>query len=397
MIQNNNLSVLPFYDKLEQQHKNKPYAFGAIYPLITPEDTLLPFQVMREHREETITGVDLHEEYYANRYNGFYLNRNGLQQAAAGFDVIAFSFPKLNAYSAYINVYNAKRVYADAVIAMAEDIEGNRAFLEAPDDYNDTWVLPENTLYLYVQIKATGTEGEVLGTIKNVVPIKSVSLYDRNGIFVRSITSQMQAAGLKVVKSVNADRDIIIFPANTKLNLQLESGVHYMLMSDGMQTWYSEMFCVVQDISQYLKLEWWDNKDLVFDSGEILYNYVTNPIIGETVKYRNVLYLDTDIGKPEYKFDEEGKERDGYFFAEKQLSEKVYKFTFIAPEFVCDVIRLIRLSDNIVITKNNINYIPDTFLAEVKWQEQGDLAGVDVEFETNTVVKKIAAAWPKIK
>lgn len=395
MIQNNNFSVLPFYDKLERQHKNKPYAFGAIYPLITPADKLLPFQVMREHREETITGVNMREEYYHNRYNGYYLNEDGLQQAEVGFDVLAFCFPELNAYSAHINVYNANRAYADAVIAIAEDADGNRAFLSVPDDYNDTWVLPKNTKYLYVQIKAVGSEGEVLGTIKNVVLVKSISLYNKDHAFIHNVTSQMLKAGLRVIKSENSEHDIIMFPAESDIDLSLSSGVYYMLMSDGIQTWYSEMFCIVQDINSYLKIEWWDNNNLVFDSGEIIYKHVVNTITGETAEYRNVIYLDTDIGKPDYKFEEDGKERDGYFFAEKQLSEKVYRFTFVAPEYLCDAIRFIRLSDNVQIYKNGIDYIVDSFLADVAWQEQGDLAAVDVEFRTNTVVKKIAAAWPK--
>ena len=396
MIQiNNNFSVLPFYDKLAQQHRFKPYAFGATYPLITPADTLLPFQLIREHREEIIEDFDILEAYYANRYIGYYLNMDGLQQAEIGFDVVKFYFPELNICSVYINVNNADRVYNDAVIAIAEDIDGNKTVLQVDGDYKDTWELPKNTLYLYVQIKATGSEGKILGTVKNLFPIKSIGIYNKDGVFVRDITQQMLEAGLKVFESEYYEYDIIAFPAKTDMNLQLPSDTYYMLISDDVQTWYSETFSVVQDISKYLKIEWWDNDNLVFDSGEIVYKRIINAYTNEIFDYKNTIYLCTDIGKPEYKFEEDGKERDGYFFAEKQLSEKVYKFTFIAPEFICDAVRFIRLSDNIKITRSDVEYIPDSFLAEVNWQEQGDLAAVDVEFRTNTVVKKIAAAWPK--
>ena len=34
-------------------------------------------------------------------------------------------------------------------------------------------------------------------------------------------------------------------------------------------------------------------------------------------------------------------------------------------------------------------YIADSFLITPKWQDQGDLAGVEAEFETDTVIKKI--------
>lgn len=382
MIQkNNSLSVLPFYDKLGLQHRFKPYAFGAIYPLIADASTLLPFQFAREYDAEDF---QLRVNY---EYESYYLTKNGLTYAQSGFNVTSYDVDP-EVYAVKIDVYNANRVYNDAVVAIAQDANGNKTLLQVSEtEYNGTWVLPEGTTYLLVQTRATGSNGTVTGISKNTMPIQSIKLYDKNDKFIKDLTQGFMTAGLTDIDAPSMGCSISVFPAFSPVtSSKLAEGVYYLIVSDGIRTWYSEMFNVVNDTHQYVKIEWWDNQDLVFDSGKIIY---------ENPSFRNILYLDTNIGKPEYKFEEDGKERDGYFFAEKQLSEKVYKFVFIAPEYVCDAVRFVRLSDNIVISKGDAVYNVDSFLAEMNWQDQGDLADVDVEFRTGTVAKKIAAAWPK--
>ena len=101
----------------------------------------------------------------------------------------------------------------------------------------------------------------------------------------------------------------------------------------------------------------------------------------------------TELGKPEYQFEEEGEDRDGYFFPEKRISEKTYRCTILASEYLCDVMRLIGLSDYVRVTdKYGRKYDCDTFLITPEWQTQGDLASIEIEFETDTVVKKIGQA-----
>lgn len=208
----------------------------------------------------------------------------------------------------------------------------------------------------------------------------TVFLHDRNGTQIANITTQMYQTGLQVVPFAAFGYDIIVYPGLMPMNITTPEGLYYARITDGVQTWYSEMFTIVRDISGYLKIEWWDVDNLVFDAGQIVYK---NPA------FRNVLYLCTEIGKPEYTFEEDGETRDGYFFPEKQISEKTYKFTFLAPEFICDAIRLIRLSDHVNIYAKGQVYDCDTFLITPKWQTQGDIASVEAEFQCATVVKKI--------
>ena len=268
MTQNNNISVLPWYNSLGEQNHRKSYAYGAIYPLIAPADILLPFQIMRPTRSNGIT---------------------------------------------------------------------------------------------------------------------SVMLYDKTGTTVANITQPMVEAGLQVVRFQTLGYDVILYPATLPMPINMLDGIYYMRLSDGVQTWYSEMFTVVQDVSGYVKVQWWDIENLVFDAGQIVY---TNPT------YKNTLYLCTELGKPEYEFEEEGQDRDGYFFPEKQISTKKYKCTILAPEYLCDVMRFIRMADYIRVRDKYGNvYNCDTFLITPKWQTQGDLASVEIEFKTDTVVKKIGRGY----
>lgn len=268
MIQNNynnNLSVLPWYASKEEQNHRKSYAYGNIYPLFSPPDKLLPFQILKE----------------------------------------------------------------------------------------------------------TGT-----------VRAFSISIYDKDDKLVAILSQEMVNDQVRNVRFPDYGYDVIVCPGMFSLGMGLADGIYYAVLIDSYQNqrWYSEMFTVVQDLSPYLKVEWWNRDDLVFDAGRIVYK---NP------QFKNVLYLKTELGKPEYVFEEEGEERDGYFFPEKQISEKTYKCTALAPEYLCDAMRLIRMADYVRVTdKYGRVYDCDTFLITPKWQEQGDLASVEMEFETATVVKR---------
>ena len=230
-------------------------------------------------------------------------------------------------------------------------------------------VVPMQYLVPFQLMRTTRTNG-----------ISYVRLYDKDGILKADITQPMVESGLQIVRFAALGYDVIVFPANFPLNLSIAEGFHYLTISDGVQIFYSEMFTVMQDVSCCLTIEWYDIDNMVFDAGQIVYR---NPA------FKNRLYLNTQLGKPEYPFEEEGENRDGYFFPEKQISEKTYKFVFLAPEYLCDVIRFIRMSDYVTVTNLGQSYDCDTFLVTPKWQTQGDLASVEAEFETATVVKKI--------
>lgn len=265
MIQkNNNFSVLPFYSSIDEQNHKKKYAYGNVYPLFTPKDRILPFQIVRDARANVIT---------------------------------------------------------------------------------------------------------------------SAVMYEFGGGSPKNILAPMIETGLQIFKYPEHGVDVIVYNASLPMAIDARPGRFYLVLSDGVETWFSEVFTVVVDMAAYLKIEWYDENDLIFDAGIVSYK---DPL------FRNTVYFANELGKPEYLFTEEAKDRDGYLFPEKMISEKVYKTNILAPEFLCDVMRFIRLSDYVLVTDNyGRTYDCDSFLITPKWETQGDIASVEIEFQTKTVVKKI--------
>ncbi len=208
-----------------------------------------------------------------------------------------------------------------------------------------------------------------------------VRLYKADGTLVETITQQMRDAGLLIKRYQSYGYDTIIFPAIVPMQTFTQIGQYYIALSDGVETWYSDIFTVVDNISDYLMIKWYCEEDMYYRGGVITY---AEP------KFINTLYLNTQLGKPEYPFTEESEERDGLLFSTKQYTEKTYKFTCLASEALCDVMRLIRMADYIQVTDPYGNqYDADQFLFTPTWQEQGNLASVEGEFQTATIFKNI--------
>lgn len=207
--------------------------------------------------------------------------------------------------------------------------------------------------------------------------ISSVSLYKSDGTLVGSISPTI---GYK-----NVDGHYIHYHVESgSESLYSGEGQYYITIVSGTRTFYSDVFTAVGDLSPYLKVEWWDTEDFIMDGAAIAYD------LGSSTYFHNIVYLNTQLGKPEYEFEEEGEKRDGLFFPEKMISEKTYKFTFLANEPLCDVMRLARMADKVKVTDRYATvYDCDTFLITPKWETQGNLASVEAEFQTSMVAKRI--------
>lgn len=217
--------------------------------------------------------------------------------------------------------------------------------------------------------------------------ILTVHLFDKDGNMEADLTNDMTEAGLATY-AVEGYGTMVVWNGAVALRNSIGRGFHYLRIMYDTQERYSELFMAVAGLPGYLTLEWWDDATAAFDSGAVVYEG----------GYRNRLYLKAELSKPEYQYEEEGETRDGYFFMQKQLSEKTYKFALAAPEFLCDVMRLVRLADHVTITDTlGRLYVCDTFLATADWEEFGDVASLECEFETDTVVKKIGAGAPQVR
>lgn len=267
---NNNLTPLAWYNDIREQFHRQRVSQGQVYPLFTPVDTVLPFQILREHR-------------------------------------------------------------------------------------------------------ASG--------------VQSVVLRRADGTSAGDITRDMRESGLYELALPIADMglDVIVYTATMPMALGMSEGRYYLELTDGVETWYSEVFTAVRDMRPYLRLEWRDVENLTFDAGLVIYD---NP------RYTNRIWLMSQLGRPEYKFEEEGEEREGYFFAEKRSSEKVYRFTALAPEYLLDALRLACISDMVRVTdRYGREYRCDTFSMSPEWEQIGGLASVAFEFETDTYVKRCGRTY----
>ena len=207
---------------------------------------------------------------------------------------------------------------------------------------------------------------------------------DRNGY------GSFYSYGLQTEVLDFGDYKAVVFDGKQLMQPNLPIGQYFLTVEIAFDEYsidlYSEMFTVVADMSPYLKIEWWDEQDLVFDAGRIIYKTTDK-------RYKQFLYLDADIAKPEYIFEDESEERDGYTFPIKQISEKRYKFSFLASEYLLDVMRFIRMADFVQITYQGKTFLPDSFLITPEWEKEGDVAVVKAEFDTDTVVKKLGLGY----
>ncbi|MBR2771707.1 MAG: hypothetical protein IKD78_06805 [Bacteroidales bacterium] len=230
---------------------------------------------------------------------------------------------------------------------------------------------------------------QFLRTTAANVTVSVFRIYRADGVLFGDFTSDF-ANAISIKRFASFGYDVVVYGGQSPLIAEMPNGQYYIqinLVSGG--TWYSEIFTVVNDIEPYLKLEWWDVDDFTMDAGTIAYKYANN------TQFKNLLYLPSDLAKPEYVFEEEGESRDGYFFPTRQISEKRFRFNFFAPEYLLDVLRFVRMADFAQITYHGQKYSLDTFLMTPSWEDNGDVAVVEAEFDTATVAKKLGVGYIK--
>lgn len=224
----------------------------------------------------------------------------------------------------------------------------------------------------------------------NILPFQAVLSAGTSINFVRvynfktrafvDVTQSMLSNGLKVTAYPEQGFSIIKYPGILPVQGIQHEGRYFLALSvEGLGILFSEVFTVTNRIEDFLLIEYQATYNLELNRG----------FVDFSDGFRFQCYLGTQIGKPEYEFEEEATERLGYSFIESQVSKKVYKFTFLAPEFLCDALRIVRLCDKRRITSKGKSYWATAFSIEPEWEDQGDLASVETSLETNTVIANI--------
>lgn len=194
-----------------------------------------------------------------------------------------------------------------------------------------------------------------------------------------NVVERFKDAGLRNVSknSYNILLFLGIFPLSGVIDYE---GQYWLEIHSG-GWYYSEVFCFDNNINDCLKVEYWNPEgDFALKNGII--------VLGSE-NFHFILLLKSELGKPEYSFEEEATKRLGYSFIESQVSKKTYKFNTVIPEYLCDAMRIIRLCSQKKITCKGETYDAITFNMEVDWQEQGDLASVTCEFDVDNIITNL--------
>lgn len=217
----------------------------------------------------------------------------------------------------------------------------------------------------------------------------NIPVFDPNTIEVEVIneeTGEPKKSGVYVSFDVMPEHGGVLYvsPGKNSFREALPQGTYRARFSIGDEVYISTPFCVIPGIetsSKYLLIEYWNDEKIAYPGG-----FITT---GANNDFKYQMYVPATICKPKYEFEEELTKRAGYKFLELQTSTKVYAFTFVAPEFICDAMRLIRLSDYIRISHDGEYYNALNFEFDVDWQEQLYLAAVDCQFETDSIIQKL--------
>lgn len=391
----NNFSPLPFFTSKDEQ--TKWYAYGHDYLYECPERGILPFQIQRPHLVAYEKGAQISSSDISTEFSKA-LNSKGNVVSTDGSDVDTFI----------------------STIPIAE-IPYNRLFVEyaQPGRYIDTDGVTQDGvmaafgnggtgIFLFVPLGTFGPyskisepyDGEIIIEKQTTSPldITSVKVMSQMATFFYQAQPSATPKGIESIMVKSADDDEELFSISVSdVSVVADSlGVYdyiickglsdvvstydgvrrmYIELTDGINTFYSAYFTWKNPC---MSIEWYDKTDLVFKDGQICYSQ----------GFKNKMYFNAELGMPNYEFEEEVTERNGYSYPLSQVSYKKYKFTLLVPEEVCDVMRLIRLSDVVTIKCGDEEYSATSFLMTPTWQEQGYLASVECEFATDTMVKK---------
>lgn len=204
---------------------------------------------------------------------------------------------------------------------------------------------------------------------------------------VDEATGTRGATGIKIkVDSMDGYGSVLyVSPGSNVYAKSIEPGVYRAEFTiPGGETYVSTPICVTEGIetnTNFVKLEYWNDEKLAYPNG-----FVTT---GTDNDFKFQMYIPTTFFKPKYEFEEEITKRAGYKFLELQTCNKVFGFNFLAPEYICDALRLVRLSDYIRFTHDGEYYNALNFEYNPDWQDNGYLAAIECQFETDTIIQKL--------
>lgn len=392
-MKRNNFSPFPFFNSKDEQVRW--YAYGNDYVYQCPEKGILPFQIKREHIGETIYEkgtqiTDFNTTYfYALNASGAVVktDESDVDTYIATIDIAELPYDRIFVEYAQPGVYIDE---SGSVKAGVMASFGNEVGVYTPLGTFGPYSAYPEPYDGAIEIKKTKSSPLNITSVK--IMSKAATMYytaQIKGVYPKGIERAVviDADTEEELFGISVDNFSVIADSSDTYDYILCNGLAdvvsgyeparrmYIKLTDGTNTFYSAYFTWCNSC---LSIEWYDKADLLFRDGQICYSS----------GFKNKMYFDAELGMPSYEFEEEVSERNGYSYPLSQVSYKKYKFNILAPEEVCDVMRLIRLSDVVTIKSGDDEYSATSFLMTPTWQEQGYLANIECEFATDTMVKK---------
>ena len=358
------ITALPFYDSTDKQSWNRERCENSRrFCIDTIKNKLPPFQIRRTHsagtfidyvyivdmdgNKEDIThlfgsGSDLVSgsatQNYDNyvEYAGYHDSFEAGKITTTGLEYIQFNTSGVNisvtSGERYILHFNGKfgmtsGTSPDVFIGTASTSAISNVVNPVDDQENIILKVTSTsaTAKLYFTNDAADTASfNTKGNSSATDP--SLELYKLTQLTVEEFTSY----------------DYIVYEGGDLVE-DISSGMYYLEVSDGANTWYSECFNVCDDIDERIVMEWGHSSDIdnIYYSG----GFENKIVFAE--RY--------DLVKPTYEPTKIGTARDGYFFTEKVVTKKGYKLIFYAPEFMSDAMVLLPSHDTIYLTDKDDN------------------------------------------
>lgn len=165
---------------------------------------------------------------------------------------------------------------------------------------------------------------------------------------------------------------------------------YYVQYTISGQTYFSD-YVVFGDASNLMSLEWWhsaDGDEFIYDRDDAAPETATGSYDYTNFGFNKIYFNDAvKIARPSYQFEDNIEQRLSTSYPITQTSFKLNKFTALLPEYIIDVLRLVRLHTNIAA----VNYlgkqfvIKDFLMADTPWIDEGVLASVEFEFRSGSV------------
>lgn len=325
----------------------------APFELITDKTRLLPFQFMRTHSPYPISNIWLRQEcksFYTNLLShnvskfidvspwsttpsaDVQGGRAKLTTGASGYIKDSFLLTVGNTYK--IKVIVTEKKYTSGIFT-ADVYNGVQPI--GSINGAGTYIFDWTALYTSFDIKFN------IGTTGDYLIIDEVQVSEVSGFMNESNDFELDTSLLQYKVAASHD---IIFHCGSTLTNTLPCGSYYIIMQSkdaagNDEYYFSEIITIKNFIptqSPYIFLEWTNTCDIQ----NVKYT-------GSDCSYKNRLYIDGPLAKPDYPFKEE-VEKDGYE-KENPTFQKWEKTVILtnpkSPEFIVDALTAMRIHDTI--------------------------------------------------